>query len=378
MLRASEHLTRVVLRPFDPSERVEDLDLAPPAVPAPDPVPVSPEAREKNERRLAEENRLREAYVATFPSEAAGAGLARELGLDPEVLWPLIRKSQGNWRHIDGFLRGLPAKRRSWGLLLLGTLSDKDLRDTPAVVLRHHLDHVLGGKRERAAADRDLFVAYVLAPRIAHELLRPWRGYLQRTFGSPFMARVRKDPRNAVAWVRENLRIEEEANYYGVPLSPRGVHELRVADRLSRDVFFVALCRAAGVPARLEPATSRPQFHQEGGWRSVRWDDGPPAEAPTGKLSLSGKPETPPEYSVHFALARFEGGRYETLDFEGKPWSFFQQPFELPAGDYVLTTGYRRADGSVLARQRYFALKPGETRAVPLEIRTPERHEEPS
>ena len=232
------------------------------------------------------------------------------------------------------------------------------------------------------AAANPLVVSDVLAPRIAHELLTPWRSYLQNAFGPAFLEKVREDPERAVSWVRRKIRLDDEANYNRVPLSPRGVYDLRVADKLSRDVFFVALCRAAGVPARLEPATSRPQFHADGIWKTVTWDGKSPAAAPVGRLTLSTNPEpgqadpadpkSTLDYYVHFTLARFQDGRYETLDFEDRPRSFFQQPFEVAAGDYVLTSGSRQRDGSVLARQHFFELKPGETRSLPLEIRSPQ------
>ena len=371
-LSPADHEASVVLGPVDRTERTEDLDLVPPAEPLPEPVPVSRAAREKNERRLAEEDRLRTAYMATFMGEAASTALAGELGVAPTTIRPITEKSQGNWREIAAFLRGVPPERRPWAVALLGTLSDKDLRDATAPVLRDHLDGALANGAARAATDHDDFVSYVLAPRVANEMLRPWRGYLQRAFERRFLAAVRRDPRRAVAWVRKNVRIDEDANYYGVPLSPRGVHELRVADPSSRDILFVALCRTAGVPARLEPATSRPQFRTDGAWKTVTWDDRPPAPAPSGRLSLVAKQDAPPEYSVHFALARLESGRYETLDFEGKPWSFFERAFELPAGDYVLTSGQRTADGTVLARQRFFTLRAGDTRELSLELRKPE------
>ena len=332
----------IVLSPFKTSERVELLDLVPPVEPSAEPVSISSETLEKNQRRLAEEDRLREAYMATFMSQARSDDLAKELGLDSESLWSLTRKSQGNWPEIAGFLRQVPAKRRPWALALLGTLNEKDLRDTPAGILRDHLDHGLAdagwGAHDETRGSRDvrpqrpareaaseLLVSNVLAPRIAHELLRPWRGYLQNRFGPAFLKRVREDPERAVSWVRRKIRLDEEANCNRVPLSPRGVYDLRVADKLSRDIFFVALCRAAEVPARLEPATLRPQFHSGGIWKTVTWNGKSPAAAPVGRLSLSTQtsrgscgPKSALDYYVHFTLARFQDGRYETLDFEGK------------------------------------------------------------
>ncbi len=372
VLAREDNETTVILGPFDPAERVEDQDLSPPVAPPAEPVAVSAAAQETNTRRLAEEDRLREAYAATFMSQADSGKLARTLRLDAGALWPLMQKSQGNWREIAKFLRETRGPRRTWALALLGAITDKDLRDTPAAVLADHLEHAFISGREPAPPDRALFVEAVLSPRIAHELLRPWRGRLQRELGRPFLDRVREDPSVAVAWVRRSILIDDEANYYRTPTSPVGVYEIRVADPLSRDIFFVALCRAAGAPARIEPATSRPQFHQGGGWKTVAWDDQPPVAAPVGRLALAlaSKGATQPEYSTHFSLARFANHRYETLDFEGRPWSFFEQPFEASAGDYVLTTGARLADGTVLARQRFFQLKAGETRTLPLEIRT--------
>jgi hypothetical protein len=42
-------------------------------------------------------------------------------------------------------------------------------------------------------------------------------------------------------------------------LTPVGVYELKVADLRSRDIFFVALCRANGL-LRLQPETMMPQY----------------------------------------------------------------------------------------------------------------------
>jgi hypothetical protein len=147
-----------------------------------------------------------------------------------------------------------------------------------------------------------------------------------------------------------------------------GVAELRVADALGRDILFVAICRAAGVPARLEPGTLVPQFFQAN-WKTVNWSGQTPVALTTGHLIITGHLDTKPVYLSHFALSRLKDGRYQTLDYEDRPWEYFNTGLELEPGSYCLTTGNRQDDGSILVRQSYFELKANEKRIAPLVMR---------
>src|SRR5690606_23442229 len=110
------------------------------------------------------------------------------------------------------------------------------------------------------------------------------------------------------------------ANYYGVPLTPRGVWELRAADPLSRDIFLVALCRSLNIPARLDPAFERPEYWDvtSQSWQLMDADAGG-AGAAVCSLAFSNRDKTiaRPEYWRHFTLARLEDGEYKTLELEG-------------------------------------------------------------
>ena len=41
-----------------------------------------------------------------------------------------------------------------------------------------------------------------------------------------------------VAWVAQNIRVDNDCNLGGAPISPEGVWKARVADAHSRDIFF--------------------------------------------------------------------------------------------------------------------------------------------
>jgi transglutaminase-like putative cysteine protease len=359
----------IKLAPMVKGDRTEFLDIHPP----PEPMPILPEvtreAREANRRRLGEESRKREAYMASFAQEEQSATWAEELDLDPEQLWSFLQKSQGNHAEIMRFLKSTPEEKRHWAMALLGTVSEKDFRDTPASVLKDHLDGVvLDEADELPMEEKERFISFVMSPRIHNELLTPWRSGLQNYFGADEINTIRRNPSVVVNWINTKIKINTEANWLKVPMRPMGIIELKVADELGRSILFVAICRAAGVPARLEPATLAPQFFQ-GAWKTVNWGGHSAAKLPTGSVIITGRMDTEPVYMSHFALARLKDGSYQTLDYYGKPWKYFQDGLSLEPGAYCLTTGNRQDDGSVLVRQTYFDLGNEEVRVLPLVMR---------
>jgi hypothetical protein len=375
LLKAGAEELVVELAPFKGGERTEYADVFPPAEPFPQPPAVPREAVEANRRRLLEEDIVREAYMATFPTEKECAAIARGLELDQVWLWPLLKKSAGNHKEIIAFLSAVPKEDMPWALTLLEGVSEKDLRDTPASVLRDHMGCLDGLPDDLTTTETQRFSAYVLSPRIHLELLGPWRSGLKKLLGGAAMGAFKQSPAKAADWVKANIKIDDAANWCDVPMRPLGVAELKVADALGRDILFVAICRAAGVPARLEPGTLAPQFFTSG-WKDVSWGT---AAAPTrkGTVTITGHMDPEPRYMTHFALARFKDGRYRTMDYEGQPWSYFQDGVELEAGAYCLTTGNRQTNGGVLIRQTFFDLKENESRVVPLAMRPSKPPPEP-
>ena len=364
----------IKIAPFNTEERIEFLDINPPIEPMPVIYEVSKEAREANRIRLAREDRIREAYMATFANEASCRALASELELNSAELWDVLYSSQGNHAQIRKFLQTVPAEQLHWAMAMLGVISEKDLRDTPASVLLDHLElafegfHGLVDADEMSHGEMERFIPYILSPRIHNELLTPWRSGLRGIFGDTQMDAFKRNPQLVVDWVRENIKIDDVANWLHVPMRPLGVAKLKVADQLGRDILFVALCRTAGIPARLEIGTLAPQFFQSN-WKTVNWSGQPSAAVQTATIKITGHLETKPVYFSHFALARYSGGRYQTLDYEGMPWEFFEAGLALEPGSYCLTTGNRQDDGSVLIRMAYFGLKANESRVVPMVMR---------
>lgn len=86
------------------------LDIVPPAE-GTDLPEVTPEQRAENNRRMAQEDSIRNAYVATFVTEEQGVAFARKYAMDAESVSRLLVASRGNHQTLTDFLRLLPKRR---------------------------------------------------------------------------------------------------------------------------------------------------------------------------------------------------------------------------------------------------------------------------
>lgn len=353
-----------------------ELDIVPPAENAVLPE-VTPEQRAENDRRLQKEDAIRKAYTSTFMTEKSARDFALLYKQDVDEAAELLVASYGNHAVIRNFMARLrSAKSKVGGFNLMHQISPKDLRDVTLDVL---LDHMLNKVRVSA----DLFNSYVRNPRISNEMLTPYKRFFKSVISEEQMEEYANNPEAMVAWVDQNIRVVKDCNLGCSPISPEGVWKARMADAHSRDIFFVAMARSMGVPARINEVTGKVQLMSEYGAMDVNFgEETQTMSAAEGKLSLAYK-ATPalsnPKYYSHFTLSKLspEGTlRLQSYD-EGETDmgggvsynSMFKNGVAMDAGDYVLVTGTRLADGSVLARISSVAVEAGRNNVAELVIR---------
>jgi hypothetical protein len=331
---------------------------------------LSPEKVAANAARLAYEDSLRNAYMNTFIKEDEARQLAQQHRLNPDEVWKYLSLAQGNWREIRDFI--IRKKEHPQLFPFLASLAAKDLRDTPAGVLNDHLQNAADFHVKRGTPDK-LITPYILAPRIEWELVKPWRSYAQQQMIAKEQDAVRNNVGLLIEYVKNEIQIKDEENYYNCRITPQGVYELKIADRLSRNIFFVAACRSFGIPARIESSTGKTQYFENGQWVDVMFESGNSLNLPKVKLtvhSASGN-LTRPGYYTHYTLAYFKDGDFQTLDFENSPQvSRFPYTLDLDEGYYRLLTGSRANDGSVFVHTEYFELK--KNAPARINIRLPE------
>ncbi|MDR1414713.1 MAG: transglutaminase-like domain-containing protein [Odoribacteraceae bacterium] len=318
--------------------------------------------RGANERRIATEDSLRGAYLATFVSRAEAGRVAAELGVDSARFIPLVAAARGNGRGVIAFARETPVERREVAMDLLEALPEKDLQDTPPAVWRDHLE---GAWAHRATP---YYKEYILNPRVRDEQLTAYRAAIAaRGIG------------DVEGWREEVARMPRVDSLYRdrVATPPTGVLRAGRLTASSAEIFLVAAARSVGTPARVNPVTGRAEFFVDGGWRGS--GDAAEDAARRGKLIVYHDGVVrDPLYFLHFTIAKVEGGVARTIDLgsdagvdmgAGAPLSaIFAAPLSLEVGDYILAHGNRRADGSVAAGMSAFTVREGETTRLRLPL----------
>ena len=371
-----------------------NLDIVPPA-PGTAKVTPSDEAVAHNARRLAYEDSLRNAYTATFPTKDNFKSYLpkdwlwnQKLFSDAQV-WEIIQKSEGNYAEIYKYFEHWPGQYRSGEHIYdyLKSYSDKDLRDITADILQAHetgfdwLDHTKGTCTD-CLYTYDVYKKGILPARISNELVRDWRQPLLQAMKDvvhrvdtthPIWNRLqpeeyKQDYEALKQWTLENITVDDTGNYYNCPISPMGVFRLRYADPHSRDIFFVAVCRAFDIPAYLDNATNTIYVWDGTAWQKT--DLNHKSETNNSQCSIlnsqltltyHGKEPSNPIYYPHFTLQKLENGDFRTFDFEDDPrMASFPATIPLEPGTYCLSTGNRYPDGTVLNRMEFFTVKAGE------------------
>lgn len=351
------------------------LDIVPPvdgAIPA----EVTPEQKEANAKRLLEEDAIRNKYVATFYTPEKAETLAKELDINLMETEDFLIGSRGNWMEIEKFLREAPADKRMTAMGLLDVISKKDLRDTPASVLADHLNNT-------PVVENQLYNQYVLNPRVANEFLTPYKGFFASNIDTELAKQAKADPQVLVDWVKKNITIKDELNPQRIPTMPMGVWKAKVADKGSRNIFFVAVARSLGIPARIEPVARKIQYFKDTNWVDVDFESEQQTMAKQGDVVATYQPIKAlqdPKYYSHFTIAKVkDDGTLQTLNFErggnvdmglGDTWSgLLKKPLSIDEGNYMLVTGTRMANGSVLAEIEFFNVEPNKTTSIKLEMR---------
>lgn len=214
--------------------------------------------------------------------------------------------------------------------------------------------------------DRDIYVNYVLSPRVANEVLSSYRKELL-DYGFPV---------NEIVGAPSNIGIHytnvckgelmDDYNPRRVAMTPAGVLRVKASDKHSRDIFTVALLRSCGVPARVDQVTGKPQYYV-GEWMDIVFSkSGKEVEdlvgqTPSGYLKAGYKPTKylpDPQYYRHFTIAKVEDGSARLLNFEEgdatelgalASWgTILRDGFKVDEGYYLVTSGTRTASGGVM------------------------------
>lgn len=380
---ATMDTVRIVLNKTAGAEFQADYDIVPPGEKEYEAL-TTDEERAVNDRRFMYEDSLRGAYIATFMQEDEALGKAREWEYEPAAFAGYVKAARGNGQQILDFLaaeKEAGAVRKLTAMELLGVLAEKDLQDITADVLEDHLGNALVYKETprpencSPAVYAGLFREYILNPRVKNEFISAFRAPLKE-----YLERENIRSAEELLEAMSKILVVDSVNTINVATAPSGVLKTMLTDTRSKELFFVAACRTMGIPARLNPVDGKPEYNPGQGWIPVVLTPRQTV-SPKGKVMvhLTGTSVADPVYYTNFTISRIENGQTRLIDLGsnsqvdmggGLAYSaIFRQPVELEGGDYVLVTGNRKSDGSVLSGLTLFSVEPGKTTDVPMAVR---------
>lgn len=339
---------------YNKNTRIDvDIDLTPPIARIIS-VPVDRKQREENNIRLSIEDSIRNTYISSWPNVSENS-----------IESSLIEKSRGNHATIIQAF----ADNKANTIGLLSSVSDKDLTDITSEIIRSHSD-----ARNPGFSD-SVFREYIMSPRIDAEELTSFRECFLNKFSQEEIRSFREKPESWGRWVKENIIADREWYPEQVTMHPEAVLESRYTSAKSRDIFFVAGARSFGIPSRIDPVSGTPQWSlNEGLWHDVIFENGRAEEYTVrSMLCLDYTPSITvedPKYYTHYTLSKIESGNPQLLTYpDFALWSeTFKNGQILDEGQYMITSGQRLADGSVLTRLCIFPLR-NDNLNMPLTVR---------
>ena len=364
------------------------LDIIPPREWANLPT-VTDEQRAENNRRFAYEDSIRNAYIATMFDEVEARiyvdSQMYKYIENPYDIADILVASRGNHATILEFLERVDGYEIGDKVDFLFNLSAKDMRDITTDVINDHFED-FDSIASRQSASYTCISRYIRNPRVANEMLTPYRSFFRNAIDEEQRIQYRENPMLLVDWVRKNIAIDPECNLGGAPIQPMGVWKARTADALSRNIFFVALARSLDIPARIDEVTGKVQLIDSQQTQFVFIDIDFEADeqiaTPQGRLVATFEPtktHDDPKYYYHFSISKItDEGRLQLLNYDegesgmeqGAAWSnLLKNGTTLDCGNYLMVTGSRLANGGVLAQMNFFTIEENQTTQTELVMR---------
>ena len=321
-----------------------------PARKAPDP---AEKARTAKQLAAATENRRLRTEAAYDP--ACVQALRARFGYGAEIE-ALLRAGCGNFAALAEFLAE-PAFAPAQKLALLRTLSEKDLRDVRPEVLREALASAADGLPQD-----EFTMRYILCPRIGTEPLACCREALLACMPEAQKQSFRQQPARIWQWIRETIRQAPQTEYRQLVTLPVGAMRLRCADLRSQRLLFVALCRALGIAARLDPHSGAAEYASGG--RFLSPEEGQTASA---ALRLQKQPGETWQPDADFGLSVFSGGSWKPAALSGLSWQDGCMTVPLCPGVYRVLTDSRLPSGDLHVSRLEIRIDEGQTACVRLQ-----------
>lgn len=319
------------------------------------PAVLTEEQRLQRDERMEKGTQHRNERIAGFyrPEEAAKYD---------EDIQQILQLAKGNFDALAGFLAQGAFHDEKYRKALLKSLTQKDYRDVKKEVLDEHLICAMEFCEEYP---EEIFIKYVLCPRVFNETLAQYRALIQDYFDEKTKKEFVRDPERIMSWMEAHLTMQPEMDYQDLFYTPAEALRAGKTDPISRKILFVAICRSLGIAARLNPVDGDAEY-----WKKDRFVKAKQAAAKKKKTQLVLTCDKPEEWAYRqiFTVGKLENGIYRRIDM---PTADAQGVFrcEVEPGEYRLLTVNRLPNGHMYAYAYLFTAEEGAERSIELKKR---------
>lgn len=217
-------------------------------------------------------------------------------------------------------------------LPVTATLLEKDLSDTKRedLIVHEQVENMF-------KVDEEIFLKYVVCPRIYFENITPYKQYIQEYFDENMKHAFIEQPVKVWEFIEERIKACDEEEYEELFTTPQGILEVGYGSALSQKILFVAILRSIGVPARLNPMNLEMEYYKDGAFVPV-------IEETMCKLTLNLSEETKWEYNTNITISKFDGEEYIPLELSEEQLG---AELYLPIGEYKIVTSNRTPKGDI-------------------------------
>jgi transglutaminase-like putative cysteine protease len=247
---------------------------------------------------------------------------------------------------------------------MMEQLSEKDGTDCICSILEEHLEYA---KAYEKTMDHDLFVKYILNPRIEDELLRPYRKGILSWLTQEQKAAFCADPVSIWTYIRDAIKEYPKFERKSVMATPYECLRSGFGTNRSKKVLFVAICRTLGIPARLNPDNRVMEY-----WKEDKFVPVLSEEKGTSVLSIKKEADAVWAYYQHWTIGQLVEGEYVSLDLFNREWKDDQMELSLIPGTYRIITTNRLPNGNQFTWEKTFSIKTGDRREETLRMRKAE------
>ena len=242
---------------------------------------------------------------------------------------------------------------------MVDVLSEKDHTDCICSVLEEHLE---AGKiyakqyREQepdkrfaakpgtdagAKTNWDLYIRFVLNPRIEDELLRPYRKEILSYFTKDQIADFRENPVKIWNYIKGHITAYPDNERETVMETPYECLVSGIGTNRSQKVLFVAIARTLGIPARLNPGSHVMEYWEAGHFVSVLKQ-----EEKSAALYLKKEEGAQWNYYQNWTIGRLVGNEFVSLNLTDRTWKEDTLELTMIPGTYRIITTNRLPNGN--------------------------------